>query len=95
MIAATPLAQEPRPTLVGERVNSQGSRKVKQLLLADDYDGILAGREEQVEAGAHVLDVCVALTERGDEAEQMAKLVKLLSMTLSSADHDRLDRAAT
>src|SRR5436190_451510 len=27
MIAATPLVQDPRPTLVGERVNSQGSRK--------------------------------------------------------------------
>ena len=27
--------------LVGERVNAQGSRKVKRLLLADDYDGIL------------------------------------------------------
>src|SRR5256714_3199713 len=27
MIAATPLGQEPRPTMVGERVNSQGSRK--------------------------------------------------------------------
>ena len=64
MIAATPLAQEPRPTIVGERVNSQGSRKVKELLLADDYDGLLQIAEDQVEGGAHVLDVCVALTER-------------------------------
>src|SRR3954452_12700069 len=39
MMTATPLVQEPRPTLVGERVNSQGSRKAKELLLADDYDG--------------------------------------------------------
>src|SRR5919109_975582 len=41
MIAATPLVQEPRPTLVGERVNSQGSRKAKELLLSEDYDGLL------------------------------------------------------
>src|SRR5688572_28426298 len=33
MMTATPLVQEPRPTLVGERVNSQGSRKAKELLL--------------------------------------------------------------
>src|SRR5438128_538833 len=33
---ATTLRQEPAPLLVGERVNSQGSRKVKRLLLADD-----------------------------------------------------------
>src|SRR5438445_743934 len=39
MIAATALAQEPAPTMVGERVNAQGSRKAKELLLADDYDG--------------------------------------------------------
>jgi 5-methyltetrahydrofolate--homocysteine methyltransferase len=31
-----------------------------------------------------VLDVCVALTERADEAEQMAKVVKLLSMTVET-----------
>src|SRR4051794_1445022 len=62
MIAAAPLVQEPRPTLVGERVNSQGSRKAKELLLADDYDGLVQVAEDQVEGGAHVLDVCVALT---------------------------------
>src|SRR6478736_10005311 len=71
MIAGAPLVQDPRPTLVGERVNSQGSRKAKELLLADDYDGLVHIAEDQVEGGAHVLDVCVALTERQDEAEQM------------------------
>src|SRR6185295_10552278 len=71
MITAAPLVQEPRPTLVGERVNSQGSRKAKELLLADDYDGLLQVAEDQVEGGAHVLDICVALTERQDEDEQM------------------------
>src|SRR4051812_24404082 len=81
MIAATPLVQEPRPTLVGERVNSQGSRKAKELLLADDYDGLLQVAEDQVEGGAHVLDVCVALTERQDEGEQMRQVVKKISLT--------------
>ncbi|MGA2926356.1 MAG: homocysteine S-methyltransferase family protein, partial [Solirubrobacteraceae bacterium] len=81
MIAATPLVQDPRPTLVGERVNSQGSRKAKELLLADDYDGLATIAEDQVAGGAHVLDVCVALTEREDEAEQMRQLVKRISLT--------------
>ncbi len=76
--------QNPKPLLIGERVNSQGSRKVKRLLLADDYEGIADVAREQVESGAHVLDVCVALTERADEAEQMAKVVKLLSMTVET-----------
>ena len=44
---ATALRQDPAPLLVGERVNSQGSRKVKRLLLADDYEGILEVAREQ------------------------------------------------
>jgi 5-methyltetrahydrofolate--homocysteine methyltransferase len=81
MIAGTPLVQAPRPTIVGERVNSQGSRKAKEMLLADDYDGLLVVAEDQVTGGAHVLDVCVALTERQDEAEQMRQVVKKISLS--------------
>jgi len=81
MITATPLAQDPRPTLIGERVNSQGSRKAKELLLADDYDGLVQVAENQVEGGAHVLDLCVALTERQDEDEQMRLVAKKVSLT--------------
>ncbi len=81
---AITLHQDPPPLLVGERVNSQGSRKVKRLLLADDYESIVDVAREQVDSGAHVLDVCVALTERADEAEQMSKVVKLLSMTVET-----------
>jgi 5-methyltetrahydrofolate--homocysteine methyltransferase len=81
---ATPMAQNPGPTMVGERVNSQGSRKVKRLLLNDDYEALLQVAREQVESGAHILDVCVALTERADEAAQMRALVKKLSMSIEA-----------
>ena len=81
MIAAVTLVQEPAPTMVGERVNSQGSRKAKELLLADDYDGLLQIAEDQVAGGAHVLDLCVALTERSDEDEQMRLVAKKVSLT--------------
>ncbi len=84
MIAATPLVQDPRPTLVGERVNSQGSRKAKEMLLADDYDGLVTVAEDQVTGGAHVLDLCVALTERQDEDEQMREVAKRVSLTQPS-----------
>ena len=40
-IRATSLLQDPAPLLVGERVNSTGSRKAKQALLNDDYDTLL------------------------------------------------------
>jgi 5-methyltetrahydrofolate--homocysteine methyltransferase len=81
MIAAAPLVQEPAPTIVGERVNSQGSRRAKELLLADDYDALVQVAEDQVEGGAHVLDLCVALTERQDEDEQMRLVAKKVSLT--------------
>jgi 5-methyltetrahydrofolate--homocysteine methyltransferase len=81
MMTATPLKQDPAPAMVGERVNSQGSRRAKELLLADDYDSLVQVAEDQVEGGAHVLDVCVALTERQDEDEQMRQVVKRISLS--------------
>src|SRR5579859_1779620 len=84
-VRATSLQQDPAPLLVGERVNSQGSRKVKQALLADDYDALLRVARDQVDGGAHVLDVCVALTERADEAAQMRSSVKKLEMGIEAA----------
>ena len=79
---AVSLRQVPPPTLIGERINSQGSRKIKRLLLAEDYDAIVEVARQQVEAGAHILDVCVALTERDDEIAQMREVVKRLSMAV-------------
>ncbi|HLB22134.1 MAG TPA: dihydropteroate synthase, partial [Solirubrobacteraceae bacterium] len=99
MIASTPLQQEPAPTMVGERVNSQGSRKAKELLLADDYDGLVQIAEDQVAGGAHVLDLCVALTERTDEDEQMRLVAKKVSLTqpapiqIDSTEPEVIERA--
>jgi 5-methyltetrahydrofolate--homocysteine methyltransferase len=81
-IRATALKQEPAPLMIGERVNTLGSRKVKRLLLNDDYDGVLEVAREQVDSGAHVLDVCVAMTERADESAMMQRLVKKLTMNV-------------
>ncbi|TVR20820.1 MAG: methionine synthase [Anaerolineaceae bacterium] len=83
-MTAARMIQDPGPTLIGERVNSQGSRKVKRLLLEDDYDSIVQIAVDQVENGAHMLDVCVALTERDDEREMMEKVVKKLAMAVTA-----------
>ena len=77
---ALAMRQDPPPMLIGERCNAQGSRKFKRLLLAEDYDAILEIARDQVEGGAHALDVSVAVTERSDEAELMRMVVKKLSM---------------
>lgn len=83
-IRATSLVQNPAPLIVGERVNATGSRKAKQALLNDDYDTLLGIAREQVEGGAHTLDISVALTERVDEGNQMARTVKKLSMGIEA-----------
>lgn len=81
-IRAAALKQDITLTMIGERVNTLGSRKVKKLLLADNYDGVLEVAREQVDSGSHLLDVCVAMTERPDEKEQMVTLLKKLTMNV-------------
>ncbi|HZV76872.1 MAG TPA: methionine synthase [Candidatus Babeliales bacterium] len=83
-ITAVALEQQPRPLIVGERINAQGSRKIKRLLLDDNYDEIVLVAREQVEGGAHLLDVCCALTERPDEDEQMRQLVRRLAQAIEA-----------
>lgn len=79
-IKAVSMVQEPRPMLIGERLNATGSRKFKRLLLAEDVDAMLEIAREQIEGGAHALDVNVAVTERNDEAYLMELLVKRLEL---------------
>ncbi|MBV8374172.1 MAG: homocysteine S-methyltransferase family protein, partial [Candidatus Eremiobacteraeota bacterium] len=83
-MTAVALEQQPRPLIVGERINAQGSRKIKRLLLEDNYDEIVLVAREQVEGGAHVLDVCCALTERPDEDEQMCEIVRKLAQSIEA-----------
>ena len=83
-LKAVDLKQVPAPLIIGERINTQGSRKAKKLVLADDYDGLVDLGRIQVEDGAHCLDVCVATTERADEKEFMLNLVKRLSLEIDA-----------
>lgn len=68
--------------VIGERINTQGSKKAKDLVLNNDFDGLIDLARSQVESGAHCLDVCVATTERSDELDFMVKLVKRLSLEI-------------
>ena len=83
-MSATALKQDGSPLLIGERINAQGSRRIKRLLLEENYDEIMLVAREQVEGGAHVLDVCCALTERVDEDLQMAIIVKRLAQSVET-----------
>ena len=78
---AVAMRQSPPPLLIGERLNTQGSRKVKELLLAEDFDALAQIGCDQTEGGGHTLDLCTALTERADEADLMRRLVHKVALT--------------
>ena len=75
LYSSVPLHLDPPPLLIGERCNANGSKQFRELLLADDYDGMVAMAKEQIREGAHLLDVCVAYVGR-DELRDMTELVR-------------------
>ncbi|RNJ78900.1 MAG: methionine synthase [Nitrosopumilus sp. H8] len=83
-LKAVDLRQEPRPLIIGERLNTQGSRKAKRMVLDGDYDGLVGIARTQAEDGAHCLDVCVATTELTNELEFMTRLVKKISLEVDA-----------
>ena len=78
-IQSQSMLQDPPPFFIAERLNTQGSRNFKKLVLDNDFENILALAQQQVESGAHALDLCVALTERADESATMQRLIKTIS----------------
>ncbi|WP_101009603.1 methionine synthase [Nitrosotalea sinensis] len=83
-LKAVDLLQNPPPLIIGERLNAQGSKKAKECVLNDNYEELVKLARDQIEDGAHCLDVCVATTERSDELEFMKKLVKMLSLEIDA-----------
>jgi len=76
------LMQEPAPLLIGERSNATGSKAFKDLLLAEDYEGTLSVGQQQVRAGAHVLDVSVGFAGR-DETKDMNSVMSLYASKIN------------
>jgi 5-methyltetrahydrofolate--homocysteine methyltransferase len=54
-----PYLQDNSFLIIGERLNASGSKKMRELLNAEDWDGLVALAREQVREGSHVLDVNV------------------------------------
>jgi len=80
---AIELKQEIPPLLIGERANPNGSRKFRDLLLADDFDGCLQVGLEQESRGAQVIDLCVAYAGR-DEKSDLPRLVEKFAGSLKA-----------
>ncbi|MDP4229959.1 MAG: homocysteine S-methyltransferase family protein [Bacteroidota bacterium] len=96
--SASPLAQEPAPVIVGERCNTNGSKKFRDLILAEDYEAAVGVAREQVKEGAHMLDLCVAYVGR-DEVRDMREVMKLfntqvtLPLVIDSTEYPVIEEA--
>jgi 5-methyltetrahydrofolate--homocysteine methyltransferase len=67
-------ADDNRPLLVGERTNVIGSRKFKDLIVADKFEEAAEVGRAQVKGGAQVVDVCLANPDR-DELRDMDRFM--------------------
>ncbi|PSB04905.1 methionine synthase [Merismopedia glauca] len=67
--SAQPYIQDNSFLIVGERLNASGSKKCRDLLNAEDWDGLVSLAKSQVKEGAHILDVNVDYVGRDGERD--------------------------
>ncbi|WP_416668140.1 methionine synthase [Egbenema bharatensis] len=75
--SAQPYEQDNSFLIVGERLNASGSKKCREMLNAEDWDGLVSLARSQVKEGAHILDVNVDYVGR-DGVKDMHELVSRL-----------------
>ncbi len=93
---SVPYKQENSILIVGERLNASGSKKVRELLNNDDWDGLVAIAKQQQKENAHVLDVNVDYVGRDgviDMKEIISRLVTNINLPLmiDSTDADKME----
>jgi 5-methyltetrahydrofolate--homocysteine methyltransferase len=74
-----PYVQDTSFLIVGERVNASGSKKMRDLLNAEDWDGLVSLAKEQEREGAHVLDVNVDFVGRDGERDMQELASRLVT----------------
>lgn len=75
--STTPYHQDNSFLIIGERLNASGSKKVRELLAEEDWDGLVGVARGQVKENAHILDVNVDYVGRDGERD-MHELVSRL-----------------
>ena len=80
-----PYHQDNSFLIVGERLNASGSKKCRDMLNAEDWDGLVSLAKSQVKEGAHILDVNVDYVGRDGEKdmhELASRLVNNITLPL-------------
>lgn len=69
-----PYQQDTSVLLVGEKTNANGSKAFRDMLAAENWEGLIELARELEAEGSHVLDVCAAYVAR-DEARDLRELL--------------------
>ncbi|MGM9569924.1 MAG: homocysteine S-methyltransferase family protein [Phascolarctobacterium sp.] len=86
------------PVLIGERINPTGKKRLKEALVAQDLDYVCRLGLEQINVGAHILDVNVG-TPGIDEPAMIAKAVPALQaitdtpLQIDTSNYEAMERA--
>ncbi len=86
------------PVLIGERINPTGKKRLKEALVAKDLDYVCRLGLEQINVGAHILDVNVG-TPGIDEPAMIAKAVPALQaitdtpLQIDTSNYEAMERA--
>lgn len=91
-----PYTQDNSFLIVGERVNASGSKKMRDLLNAEDWDGLIKLAKEQEREGAHILDVNVDFVGRDGVADMHELVSKLVTnvkipLMLDSTEWEKME----
>ena len=91
-----PYIQDNSFLIIGERVNASGSKKMRDLLDAEDWDGLVSLAKEQEREGAHILDVNVDFVGRNGVADMHELVSKLVTnvkipLMLDSTEWEKME----
>lgn len=96
--AAVELNADPKPLIIGERANANGSKDFKEALLKNDHDAMMEIAFSQEAEGSHLLDLTVAYAGR-NETDDMVKMVRMINrdlktpLCIDSTDPDTIEAA--
>ena len=91
-----PYTQDNSFLIVGERVNASGSKKMRDLLEAENWDGLVNLAKEQEREGAHILDVNVDFVGRDGVTDMKALVSRLVTnvkipLMLDSTEWEKME----
>jgi 5-methyltetrahydrofolate--homocysteine methyltransferase len=85
LMSTQPYFQDNSFLIIGERLNASGSKKCRDLLNEENWDGLVSLAKSQVKEGAHILDVNVDYVGRDgvkDMHEVVSRVVNNVSLPL-------------